>query len=193
MSDIHKQQEIWCRDVPVVMLLVRIRLPVETVRDPEVVLGILKRTAGLDELDVAILLLLQENGRASYNEIAKELGVSVATVSKRVKSLEERGIVQGYAAILSCENLGFTESLWLMVHTSPGADVDAIGRTIAKQVGVKCVYAIYSDFDLLVHITCATPEEVASTIKAIGKIRDVVRVTKMSVSKRIKEEFKVIL
>ncbi len=172
---------------------VKARLPVDTLREPERVLEMLESAAGIDELDISIILILQENGRASFNEIAKRLGVSVATVSKRVRALEERGIIKGYAAVISCENLGFTENLWLMVHTKPGADVDSIGKQISGLIGVKCVYSIYADFDLLVHICCATQEEIAATLQAIGKIRDVVRVTKMSVCSKIKEEFKIVL
>ncbi|MGQ4872127.1 MAG: Lrp/AsnC family transcriptional regulator [Candidatus Thorarchaeota archaeon] len=169
------------------------RLHIRTMRTPEEIKRLLESVPDVDELDLNLILLLQENGRASYNELARMLGVSVATVSKRIKHLEQEGIIQGYAAIVSCERLGFRENLWLMIHVKPGADTETIGRRISDLIGVKCVYLIYSDFDLLVHLCCATNEEINRTVQAIGKIKDVVRVTKMTVNTKIKEEFRVLL
>ncbi|MHA1771980.1 MAG: Lrp/AsnC family transcriptional regulator [Candidatus Thorarchaeota archaeon] len=162
-------------------------------RSLEEIRALLDRMDNLDELDLKIITLLQFDGRASFNKIADVLGTTVATISKRVKKLEQRGIIQGYAAIVACDKLGFRENLWLMIHTKPGADAEAIGKLLSDMIGVKCVYVIYSDFDLLVHISCATVEEINQTVQSIGRIKDVVRVTKMTVSTKVKEDFRAIL
>lgn len=49
-----------------------------------------------DDLDVRIVRELQRDGRVSFNELARRLGVSTPTVSYRVKRLEDVGIIQGY-------------------------------------------------------------------------------------------------
>ncbi len=152
---------------------------------------ILKRLDDLDETDLKIVWMLQQDGRASYNKIANELGLSVATVSKRVSRLEKLRVIQGYSAIVACEKIGFTDHLWLMVFLQPNADVDEIGRRIGNMTGAKCVHRVYGEFDLLVHLCCATEEEIIGVINEIGKIRGVVKVNKMKVSKRIKEDFRV--
>ncbi len=145
----------------------------------------------IDRIDIDIISILQWNGRASFNHIAEELGISVATVSKRVQKLEELDVIRGFSAVVSCDKLGFKENLWLMLYLEPGADADKIGGDVGKLQGVKCVYSIFSDFDLLVHICCATPNDIDNAIKTIGTIKDVVKVTKMSVYKKIKEDFRV--
>ncbi|MCF2137808.1 MAG: Lrp/AsnC family transcriptional regulator [Candidatus Thorarchaeota archaeon] len=155
--------------------------------------ALLDQMDNLDELDIKIITLLQFDGRASFNKIADVLGTTVATISKRVKKLEQRGIIQGYAAIVACDKLGFRENLWLMIHTKPGTDAEEIGKQLSDMIGVKCVYVIYSDFDLLVHISCATTDEINRTVQSIGQIKDVVRVTKMTVSTKVKEDFRAIL
>jgi Lrp/AsnC family leucine-responsive transcriptional regulator len=60
----------------------------------------------LDEIDLKILKMLQENGRIKRNEIAQATGLSVPSVSERIKKLEDAGIIKGYTAILDSKKLG---------------------------------------------------------------------------------------
>jgi Lrp/AsnC family leucine-responsive transcriptional regulator len=60
----------------------------------------------LDEIDLKILKMLQENGRIKRNEIAQATGLSVPSVSERMKKLEDAGIIKGYTAILDSKKLG---------------------------------------------------------------------------------------
>ena len=145
----------------------------------------------VDRTDIDILSILQMDGRASFNTLASRLNLSVATVSKRVTKLEELGIIKGFSAVIACEGLGFTENLWIMLYLEPGADANTIGEEVAKLRGVKSVYQVFSDFDLLVHICCATDNDIDNAIHTIGKISGVSKVTKMSVYKKIKEDFRV--
>lgn len=152
---------------------------------------LLRDNKNVDITDVKILSLLQMDGRASFNTLAEELHLSVATISARVKKLQDQGILKGFSALVACEGLGFTENLWIMLYLEPGADAVAIGSRVAELRGVKCVYSIFSDFDLLVHICCATSADIDSAIIEIGKIQGVSKLTKMSVYKKIKEDFRV--
>ncbi len=167
--------------------------PVRYRRSPEEIRRIVSTTDGIDETDLKIIAVLQQDGRASFNKIANLLNLSVATVSKRVSALMEKGIITGFSAVVRCEKLGFTENLWLMIYLEPSADIQEIGKKLSQLVGIKCVYGIFSDFDLLVHLCCATPEEVAAAIREVGNLDGVVKVTKAPVSQIIKEDFKVIL
>jgi Lrp/AsnC family leucine-responsive transcriptional regulator len=60
----------------------------------------------IDEIDLKILKMLQENGRVKRNEIAQATGLSVPSVSERMKKLEDAGIIKGYTAILDSKKLG---------------------------------------------------------------------------------------
>ena len=61
----------------------------------------------LDDIDVKILNHLQEQGRAQRNKIAELVGLSVPSVSERMKKLEERGLIKGYHAILNDKDFHF--------------------------------------------------------------------------------------
>ncbi len=63
-------------------------------------------TSKLDRTDRRILELLQENGSLSNLELAERVGLSPSPCSRRVKALEDSGLIQGYRALLDARKLG---------------------------------------------------------------------------------------
>ncbi len=55
----------------------------------------------LDDIDIAILKHLQQNGRAQRNKLAKIVNLSVPSVSERMRKLEEKKLIDGYHAVLN--------------------------------------------------------------------------------------------
>jgi len=60
----------------------------------------------LDRIDKKILSLMQENGRISNLELADQVGLSPTPCSRRVKQLEESGLIQRHVTLLDAEKLG---------------------------------------------------------------------------------------
>ncbi|MDK9700296.1 MAG: Lrp/AsnC family transcriptional regulator [bacterium] len=60
----------------------------------------------MDAIDLKIIEILQQNGRATQSEIAPLVGLSQPAVADRIRKLEERGIIVGYAAIVDAAKLG---------------------------------------------------------------------------------------
>jgi len=60
----------------------------------------------LDRIDKKILTLMQENGRISNLELADQVGLSPTPCSRRVKQLEESGLIQRHVTLLNAEALG---------------------------------------------------------------------------------------
>jgi Lrp/AsnC family transcriptional regulator, regulator for asnA, asnC and gidA len=73
----------------------------------------------LDEKDKQILNILQENGRASYLQIANELEISEATVRYRVKKLIDQEIIKRFTILLDPTKIGYPTVGILMVKISP--------------------------------------------------------------------------
>jgi Lrp/AsnC family leucine-responsive transcriptional regulator len=69
-----------------------------------------------DRYDRRILQLLQEDGRLSNLELAERIGLSPSPCLRRVRALEEAGIIRGYRALLDAQQLGL--SLMALVHIS---------------------------------------------------------------------------
>jgi Lrp/AsnC family leucine-responsive transcriptional regulator len=60
----------------------------------------------LDDIDLKILDILQHHGRTRRNDLAEQVGLSLPSVSERIKKLEEAGYIEGYFARLSPKKLG---------------------------------------------------------------------------------------
>lgn len=69
----------------------------------------------IDEIDVTILELLQENGRMKRNAIAEVVGLSVPSVSERMRKLEERGVITGFHAVVDAKRLHFDITSFIRV------------------------------------------------------------------------------
>jgi len=70
----------------------------------------------LDRYDRRILEILQEEGRISNQELAERIGLSPSPCLRRVRTLEESGLISGYRAMLDARKLGLT--LMALVHIS---------------------------------------------------------------------------
>lgn len=73
----------------------------------------------LDNIDREILATLQTDGRINNQELAERVGLSPSPCLRRVKALEEAGIILGYRAMLNAKSLGY--SLMALIHISMDA------------------------------------------------------------------------
>ena len=65
-------------------------------------------TKQLDAIDLKILHEIQEDGRITNVELAKRVGISPPPCLRRVRALEENGIISGYRALLNAKALGYS-------------------------------------------------------------------------------------
>ncbi len=74
----------------------------------------------IDEIDARILDILQKKGRTRRNDLAEAVGLSLPSVSERLRKLEEQGIVSGYHAKLDAKKLGrdITAFIFVAVDSS---------------------------------------------------------------------------
>jgi len=103
----------------------------------------------MDGTDLEIISHLQRNGRDSYREIAKTLGLAPATVMKRVKELETSGVIKGYSVELDYDKLGFDIHVIVDVRVAKGK-LQQIEKKIAKDPNVLMVFDNTGPFDATV-------------------------------------------
>lgn len=74
----------------------------------------------MDSIDTQILQMLRRNSRESFATIGKKVELSAPAVGKRVKQLEEKGIIQGYTLKVNHEKLGIATKAYinLKIHQS---------------------------------------------------------------------------
>lgn len=110
-----------------------------------------RKTVGfeLDETDREILGSLNENARKSFRDIAKELGISLTTVSNRIKILEKKGVIRGYIPVLDPSKLGYDISAIIGVKVIHGKIVET-ERDLAKDPAVYAVFDSTGDWDAVI-------------------------------------------
>ena len=139
----------------------------------------------LDETDTAILRCLQEDARASLRTIAKRVGVSVPTVSARLRNLEHLGIIRGYRTLLDPERLDETV-LALVVRTRPAA-TERVARAIAATNWSRRVLVGKPGW-ILVDATVGRRQEGTAGLRQIAALPEVRDVQEFGGLKSVKDE-----
>lgn len=102
----------------------------------------------VDDIDVKILCYLRENARAPNAEIAKKIGVSEATIRRRIKELERKGIITGFSVLLNC--LALENSIKAFIHIKVGPnEVDDVANSLSTHPRVITLYRVLGEFDLI--------------------------------------------
>jgi DNA-binding Lrp family transcriptional regulator len=103
----------------------------------------------VEDQDARILAYLQRDGRATNQQVADEVGMSTSACWRRVRALEESGIIQGYAALVAREQAGFTMSAVLHVslerHDAKFVD-EFVSRVTKRREVLEC-FATTGDAD----------------------------------------------
>ncbi len=115
----------------------------------------------LDATDCRILECLQKDGRMQNIELAKKVGLSPSPCLRRVKQLEEAGVIERYVALVNPVKVGMGLTLYVRVWLT-GQDTDTVDRfisevTVLPQV-VEC-YLIAGDCDFLLRVVTAGLDE----------------------------------
>jgi len=144
-----------------------------------------ERGRTLDEKDKAIVNMLMANGRASFKEMARALGMSDVAVRKRVLKLESRGVIMGYTAVVDPRALGFSVLALTGVDVEPGALI-RIARELASKDYVKSAWITAGDHEIMLEIWARDEEEMDAIIREISEMPGVLRVCPAVITDRLK-------
>lgn len=109
----------------------------------------------LDRYDRSILEVLQEDGRISNQELADRIGLSPSPCLRRVRALEEAGIIAGYRAMVDAKKLGLSLIAFVSIsmdrHTPERfANFDAIVATLPEVLECSLITGRDADYQLKV-------------------------------------------
>ncbi|MEY2698935.1 MAG: hypothetical protein RL720_891 [Actinomycetota bacterium] len=130
------------------------------------------RAAQLDEVSKAIIEQLQEDGRRSYAEIGKAVGLSEAAVRQRVQKLTDAGVMQ-VVAVTDPMQLGFYRQAMIGLRCS--GDTRAIADKLASLQAVDYVVLTAGSFDIMAEVVCESDEDLINLLnEQIRKLEGVV-------------------
>lgn len=130
------------------------------------------RAAQLDDVSKAIIEQLQEDGRRSYAEIGKAVGLSEAAVRQRVQKLTDAGVMQ-VVAVTDPMQLGFYRQAMIGLRCS--GDTRAIADKLAELEAVDYVVLTAGSFDIMAEVVCESDEDLINLLnEQIRKLEGVV-------------------
>lgn len=112
----------------------------------------------LDEIDRIILRELLADGRITNVELAKRAGISAPPCLRRVRALEEAGILVGYHADVDQKSLGFEVTVFAMIslHSQADADLTAFQDAIDGWPYVREAHMLSGEIDFM--LRCVAPD-----------------------------------
>ena len=110
-------------------------------------------TADLDDIDWKILRELQREGRISNVELSRRVGISAPPCLRRVKWLEEAGIIRGYRAMLNAPALGLDVVAFCLVglHHQSEAELKAFADQTRNWAIVRQAWMVSGESDFMLH------------------------------------------
>ncbi len=115
----------------------------------------------MDKTDLKILKHLQQDGRASAQQLSDRVGLSAAPVWRRVKSLESAGVIQGYYAQVDRGKVGLTGCMFAQISLERHSSevVEHFERTVRDAPEILECYAVTGDADYLLKVVVSSPED----------------------------------
>ena len=108
----------------------------------------------LDTVDMKILTRLQDEGRITNVDLAREAGITAPPCLRRVRALEKAGYIKGYHAELDHKSLGFGITVFALVrlHNQAEADLQAFEKYVSTLPEVRECYMLNGEIDFILKV-----------------------------------------
>jgi Lrp/AsnC family transcriptional regulator, leucine-responsive regulatory protein len=127
----------------------------------------------VEELDQRIVQLLVADGRMSYTDLGKATGLSTSAVHQRVRRLEQRGIIRGYAAIVDPEAVGLSLTAFISVAPFDPSAPDDIADRLAEVREIEACHSVAGEENYILKVRVATPGDLEHLLARIRTLAGV--------------------
>ena len=140
----------------------------------------------INEIDKQILNIIQADARISNAEIARQVGLAPSAVLERIKKLEERRIIRGYAAEIDAGAVGFGLTAFVAIRTKDCSE--EADRLLAAIPEILEIHDIAGDDDYLLKVRAKDAEDLARILREkLKNVPNVISTRTTVVLKTIKE------
>jgi DNA-binding Lrp family transcriptional regulator len=123
----------------------------------------------LDEIEIKILKELQRNARLSFKELSLNTGIPKSTIYRKVKKLEEKGIIRRYTINVDESLLEGKITAFILIEIDPDR-IDVVGQGLREIREITGVYRITGPYNLIVKVRCSDINDLNSLIKRLHKL-----------------------
>lgn len=127
----------------------------------------------MEDLDRKIVALLAGDGRMSFTDLGKATGLSTSAVHQRVKRLEQRGVIRGYAALVDHEALGLPLTALIAIRPIDPSQPDDSPKRLRAVKEIETCYSVAGDSSYILTVRVASPvalETLLATIRAKANV-----------------------
>jgi Lrp/AsnC family leucine-responsive transcriptional regulator len=133
------------------------------------------RRPAIDAVDRQLIDLLLANGRASYAELARQVGLSSPAVHERVAKLEAAGVIMGYRAVVDPVALGLDVTALISVIESDAVDDTGVEEGLRALPAVQSCWRVAGSEGYVLKVRVPDIPALEATIGALNRIRGVAR------------------
>lgn len=125
----------------------------------------------MDAVDRHILDILGENGRISFSDLGREVGLSINAAAARVRRLESSGVILGYRAVLADDhdNLASGIEAFVDVRLQPDRDSDAFLAWAKSQANVVEAAHVTGPYDYHLHVRLSDTAALDQFLRVLKK------------------------
>jgi Lrp/AsnC family transcriptional regulator, leucine-responsive regulatory protein len=128
---------------------------------------------GVEEIDRKILSLLTGDGRMSFTDLARQTGLSVSATHQRVRRLERRGLIRGYAAVINPADAGLPLTAFVSIKPFDPAAADDAPQRIEHLAAIEACHSVAGEESYILKVRVASPgdlENLLSEIRAAANV-----------------------
>ncbi|MGB5483731.1 Lrp/AsnC family transcriptional regulator [Parasphingorhabdus sp.] len=118
----------------------------------------------LDEIDLKILQRLQNDGRITNVELANSVGLTAPPCLRRMRALEDEGVIKSYHAAIDPAKMGYTITVFAMVSLKSQAEIDlqAFENHVQKLPEVRECYMLNGEIDFMLKVVAKDRQQFQS-------------------------------
>ena len=123
--------------------------------------------------DARILDVLQRDGRRAYADLGAEVGMSGPSAHERVKKLEARGVITGYAAVVDPAAVGFDILAFSWITLAPGTTSNDLTDAFAGIPEIEECHHITGEADYLIKVRARDTRDLERVLRLVQSTKDV--------------------
>ncbi|MDQ3403366.1 MAG: Lrp/AsnC family transcriptional regulator [Actinomycetota bacterium] len=129
----------------------------------------------MDTVDRRIIAALRTNGRVTYADLGRQVGLSASAVHERVGKLEAGKVIIGYHAVVDPRAVGLNVTALVSIHPTDTADDEDVADELAKLPEVESCYRVAGDEAFVVKVRVATVDDLEQTLGRLRRINGIAR------------------
>ncbi len=139
----------------------------------------------MDEVDRQILALLTDDGRRTYDDIARRVSLSAPAVKRRVDRLRREGTLRGFTAVVDQQALGYGAEALIELFYGPGVTLDEVAASLRAVPEVVEAWSVTGEADALARVRTRDNADLERLIRGLQSDGTVVRTRSQVVLSRL--------